>query len=214
MQDNLISIERIILGSSSQFRAQLLKQTGLEFQAEASDADEAVVNHDVPCQLAILRADAKALGVRSLNTPGSLVLASDQVVELDGKAYGKVETKKEAFKRLSLFSGKTHQLHSAYALYCMDGAGQIVKCALKCVTANIELRQLTEDDIHAYLNLGEWQGSSACYHYEGRGINLFKNVDGDYSTIIGLPLTHLLNDLNCLGINSIRNPKGPWTISV
>lgn len=214
MEDKSISIERIILGSSSQFRAQLLKQTGLEFHVEASDVNEALVTHDMPCQLALLRAEAKALGVRSLRNKGSLVLGSDQVVELDGTAYGKVESKEEAFKRLALFSGKTHQLHSAYALYCTDGAGQLVKCALTCVTATIELKKLSEDDIHAYLDFDEWQGSSACYYYEGRGINLFKRVEGDYSTIIGLPITDLLNDLNRLGINSIRNPTGPWTIKV
>ncbi len=214
MQDKSISIERIILGSTSQFRAQLLNQTGLQFEAEASQADEERIMHIEPCKLALLRAEAKGLGAPSLRNGACLVIASDQVVELEGKAYGKVSSKQQAFERLALFSGKTHQLHSAYALYCLDDAKQLVKCALAYATANLTVRRLTEDDIYAYLALNEWQGSSACYQYEGRGINLFERVDGDYSTIIGLPLTHLLTDLKRLGIDAIQNPGGPWTIKV
>lgn len=207
----MVFLKRIILGSTSQFRAELLRQTGISFDSIGSSADEALIEHPLPSTLALLRAEAKALGVVVSEFP-CLVIGSDQVVEFQGQAFGKVQTRREAFDRLSLISGKTHFLHSAYAIYVMQSGTEHVKYVSRVVTAKIKVRKLNAEEIESYLDFGEWKGSSACYHYEGRGIHLFEHVEGDYSTIIGLPLKDLLCDFRKLGINGINNPDGPWNV--
>ncbi|WP_132324167.1 Maf family protein [Pseudobacteriovorax antillogorgiicola] len=207
MEPNM-NINELILGSTSKYRAMVLGQAGIRhFRQLGSAADEEAIVHSQPLAMAQLRAEAKGNGVEA--PPKSIVIAGDQVLEFEGKPYGKVATADEAKARLRLFSGKTHYLHSAYALVLVGSKGQ-KSMQSRVVSVPMTMRALSEAEVDAYVATDEWQGCAGCYQYENRGVHLFEKVLGDSTAIIGLPMPQILCDLRDMGVNLLIDPEGPW----
>ncbi|MCX6131463.1 MAG: Maf family protein [Proteobacteria bacterium] len=205
-----MKINRLILASTSPFRLALLEKAGLLVSGQAPDTDEDLIQAPDPSRLALQRANAKALSLRGFSEE-VLVIGADQVLEFDGKAYGKASSAEEARTRLQEFSGQIHRLHSAYSLafYAADGgAPRLLQSRI--ITATLGMRELSLVEIDGYIKSGEWKGCAGCYQYENMGAQLFDWVDGDHTTIIGLPILALLKDLRRLGINPLVNRQGPW----
>lgn len=189
----------VILASSSPFRSQLLTQAGIPFTSLNPSVDEKQILARDPSKLASLRAIAKATKVAE-QQPNAIVIGCDQVLEFSKRPWDKVESADAAFQRLTEFSGATHYLRSAVCIiHPTHGSFSFVE------TAELTMRQLSADEIHGYVATNEWQGCVGCYRIEGQGINLFANIHGDWSTIIGLPLPPLLNTLRSWGINPLLN---------
>ena len=192
----------IVLASKSRFRVQLLENAGLEFTAEPARIDERSVEEPlneagtVPADIAEVLAIAKADNV-STRKPGALVIGCDQVLALDGQVLHKPADMEEARRRLLALSGRTHQLYSAVALV-RDGELQWTHVE----EANITFRKLTPEFIGRHLaHVGEIALSSVgAYQVEGRGVQLMEKVEGDYFSIIGLPLLPLLAELRTLEV--------------
>ena len=146
-------------------------------------------------------------------TKPSLIIAGDQVLEFKGKPYGKADSEDQAFERLRQFSGTEHQLHSAYTLLHREPGQNARVLKSEVVTANMAMRDLSDEQIRAYLKTNEWQGCAGCYQFENQGVHLFKGVVGDSFTIVGLPLPQLLCDLTVLGMDLLTKPEGPWEVS-
>lgn len=190
----------IILASASPYRAQILNDAGIEFDAQASTIDERAAETPLiesgqdASDIASVLAEAKAMDVAARN-PGAVVIGGDQTMSLDGELLHKPATMEEARYRLLAMSGKTHQLHSALALV---RDGQTLWRHLD--TANMHVRELSPGFIGRYLaQLGDIALSSVGgYQVEGIGIQLFDNIDGDHFTVIGLPLLPLLHQLRAL----------------
>ncbi|MFZ2100424.1 MAG: Maf-like protein [Oricola sp.] len=191
----------LVLASTSPFRAAILKNAGLEFRAEGSAIDERSVEEPLlaaeatPEDVAAVLAEAKALDVSGRN-PGALVLGGDQTLSLEGRLFHKPADMEEArYHRLSI-SGRTHQLWSALALV-RDGETVWRHVSV----ANMHMRKLTPEFIGRYLaRAGEAALKSVgAYQYEGLGIQLFDRIDGDYFTIVGLPVLPLLQKLREMG---------------
>lgn len=191
----------LVLASTSPFRAAILQHAGLTFRAEGASIDERdveaplVASGATPEDVAAVLAEAKALDVSERN-PGRLVLGGDQTLSLEGELFHKPVTMDEARRNLLRFSGKTHQLWSALALV---RDGETVWRHVE--VAQMSVRPLSPEFIGRYLaRVGEAALSSVgCYQYEGEGIHLFDRTEGDYFTIIGLPLLPLLAELRRLG---------------
>ena len=206
-----VNINDLILGSTSKFRAEILRQSGVaSFRQMASSADEEDVQSLAPKELALARSQLKAKGI--LAEPTSVIITADQVLEFEAKAYGKADNEEEAFARLRAFAGKKHMLHSCYTISQGGGQKEPTELISRVVTASLEMRDLTDEQIRAYLSTGEWRGCAGCYQFENRGAHLFKEVQGDSFTIIGLPLPQLFLDLDNLGVDLLCNPKGPWEL--
>ncbi|MCO5734621.1 Maf-like protein [Rhizobium sp. SSA_523] len=187
----------LILASSSPFRRQLLDNAGLVFQAEAAKIDERAIEARLqaegadPQRVALVLAQAKAIEV-SRRHADAFVIGSDQTMSLGDRVYHKPATLEEAREALLSLSGKTHYLNSGVAL-ALDGNmvwGTVVQAAMT-------VRNLTPQAVDAYLaRAGETVLQSVgSYQVEGEGIRLFERIDGDYFTIIGLPLLPLLQAL-------------------
>ncbi|WP_019223055.1 Maf family nucleotide pyrophosphatase [Bartonella rattaustraliani] len=195
-----MTAETLILASLSFYRAQLLKKAGLNFCIEGASFDEREVeksertknSKDLSCFLA----SAKAKDV-SDRFPNALVIGCDQVLDLEGEVFHKVTSKREAQQRLRDLSGKTHSLHSAIALF---QNGQEIW--VEAFSASMSVRPLSSDFIERYLTrVGtDVFNSVGVYQIEGEGIHLFEKIDGDFFTIIGLPLLPLLTKLRHLGV--------------
>ncbi|MCM2505747.1 Maf family protein [Aureimonas altamirensis] len=191
----------IILASGSMHRRRLLEGAGIAVEAVASSIDERAVEESLgdaevtADDLASILAEAKATDV-SQGFPGRVVVGADQTLELDGVLFHKPTSMEEARRTLLALSGHTHRLHSAYALV-RDGT--VLRQRVE--TASITLRPLTPANIGHYLaKAGEAVlGSVGAYHIEGPGIRLMDRIDGDYFTIVGLPLLALIKDLEAEG---------------
>lgn len=207
----MVRVEEIIMASTSRFRRSLFESTGLIFRSEASQFDEGTIESDSPVLVAQLRALGKAQDVAARNE-GALVLGADQVLEFEGKHFGKVESSAEAIQRLMMLSGKTHKLLSAFVLVHSPGGKKLVHHQ-EVVEVPMRMRDFSEAEAKAYVNgTDEWRGVVGCYQYENRGLNLFEEVGGDHSSVIGLPLLRLLEALRKLGINPLLQASGPWQI--
>lgn len=191
----------LVLASTSPFRAAILMNAGVAFRAEGAQIDERAVEEPLlradatPEDVASVLAEAKALDVSERNS-GALVLGGDQTLSLEGKLYHKPNDMEEARRNLLKFSGKTHQLWSALAL-ARDGETIWRHVSV----AHMHIRELSPQFVGRYLaSVGDAAlNSVGCYQYESEGIQLFEKTDGDYYTIIGLPLLPLLSELRRLG---------------
>lgn len=208
-----MKINRLVLASTSRFRRVLLEQSGIQVFGIAPQCDEEAIVGAEPLQTARLRADAKALSVGTMNE-NSIVIAADQVLEFQGTAFGKAVDEEEARLRLRAFSGAVHRLHSAFslALYAAHQPQPQLLCS-EVVSAKLSMRTLSVDELEAYLQSREWEGCAGCYQYENKGAQLFDWVEGDHTTIIGLPVLALLKQLRLLGINTLTQPMGPWELA-
>jgi septum formation protein len=188
---------RLALASGSATRRRLMEAAGLTFEIVAADVDEraleAALPGAAPAELALALARAKALGARA---PGALVIGADQALSLDGALFHKSATREEALATLSALSGRTHRLTSAFAI-ARDG--EIVAGGFEA--AQMTMRALDAAALRAYLDAAGpgVLASVGVYQWEGLGAHLFERVDGDHSTILGLPMLKLLAALRGLG---------------
>ncbi|WP_037086285.1 Maf-like protein [Neorhizobium vignae] len=188
----------LVLASSSPFRRMLMENAGLAFESRAADIDERKIEAGLegasPDQVALTLAKAKALEV-SGHFPGALVIGSDQTMSLGSRVYHKPKTLAEAKENLLSLSNKTHRLNSAIA-FARDN--QIVWEHV--AHADLTVRELNETFVDRYLSrVGEKvYGSVGAYQLEGEGIQLFSRIEGDYFTILGLPMLPLLEKLRDL----------------
>lgn len=191
----------LILASSSPFRRMLMENAGLHFQAIAADIDERAIEAPLerdgagPDAVALVLAKAKAKEV-SDRYAGSLVIGSDQTMSLGSQVFHKPNTMADAENHLRTLSGQTHRLNSAIAL---ARNGDIIWEHVS--HADLTMRELPADFIHRHLTrVGEKALSSVgAYQLEGEGIQLFSKIEGDYFTIVGLPMLPLLQQLRELG---------------
>lgn len=191
----------LVLASASPFRRQLMENAGLLFEAEAARIDERAIEAPLekagesPDRVAIALAREKAFDVAKRHA-GALVIGSDQTLSLGTRVYHKPKSLREAAEHLRSFSGKTHQLNSAVVLV------RDAKVLWEHVShARLTVRALSDDFIERHLQrVGERALSSVgAYQLEGEGIQLFSAIEGDYFTILGLPLLPLLEKLRILG---------------
>jgi septum formation protein len=178
----------------------LIEGIGLSVETEAPGIDERAVEaagaHDGPPALALRLAREKALAV-SRRRRDRLVVGADQTLACKGKMFHKPLDRAAAGEQLAALSGRTHVLHSAFAL-AQDGA--ILHHGIE--GAHMTMRDLSADAIALYLDAaGEAAMQSVgAYQVEELGIHLFERIEGDHSTILGLPLLPLLATLREEGL--------------
>ena len=190
---------KIILGSSSPSRKKLLKNTGIDFKVKSPTIDEATQKKEFKGKkkdLAIYLAEKKALSIHA--EPKDIIIGADQVLLHNNKIYDKPKSIQEAKRHLKELSNKTHSLIS----------GTVISKKNKIIwrhqrVSKLEMHKLTNKEINEYLSQSG-KGILKCvgaYNIEGYGSKLFKKIDGDFFSIVGLPLIQLLNAINKIGKN-------------
>lgn len=185
----------LILASSSPWKLDILRSIGLDVEGRSHRVDEAGFSFEGSVEERVRRlAEDKALSLDS----DALVVATDQVLELDGRVYGKVNSPGEARSVLSLLQGRRHRLLSGWALTRRDR----VK-ASGVEIARLRMRPLSDDQIRRYVETDEWVGMAGCYRYESAGRQLFESLEGDFHAVLGMPLASLLPALRHEGVEGI-----------
>lgn len=193
----------LVLASASATRRKLLEGAGLTFSTKGSELDEAAMRAAMglegtvePSDVAEVLARAKAEDV-SAQVGDAFVIGGDQVMAADGKIYGKPHSMEDARARLLDLSGKSHQLHTAVVV----ATGGATVWAHTDV-ANLTMRRLSPEFVGRYLAAAGQgvMGSVGAYQIESLGIQLFEKIEGDFFSILGLPLLPLLDALRREGV--------------
>jgi septum formation protein len=174
----------IILASGSPRRRELLELIGLRFEVRPAAEEETPEPEEAPAAFAVRAARAKAelVAAEHQRTP---VLASDTVVEMNGRVLGKPVSTSEARAMLRLLSGRTHQVHTAVALTANG------RCRSLLDTADVRFRSLDEDTIDWYVATTEPMDKAGAYAVQGAGGLLVESITGSPQTVIGLPIHRL-----------------------
>ena len=190
------SYRKLILGSTSPYRRQLLERLRIPFAVIAPDVDETALSHEAPQQLAARLALSKARAVAT-QFPACVVIGSDQVAELDGQALGKPGDHARATAQLQRMRGKTVIFQTAVAVVCQDT--QFVQTDLAHV--KVKFRELTDAEIEAYLQAETPYDCTGSAKSEGLGIALLESIDNDDpSALVGLPLIRTCRMIQAAGI--------------
>ena len=190
----------LLLASKSRVRRALLENAGLPLEIVPADLDERAIEADAgivdPAGAAKLLAREKARTV-AMRMPGRFVLGADQTLALGDRRFTKTSDRAGARLQLAALRGRTHMLYSAVAV-ARDGNVLFEHDD----TARLTMRVFSDDFLEHYLDTvgAAVFASVGAYQLEGPGIQLFEKVEGDYSTILGLPLLPLLAWLRELGL--------------
>lgn len=187
----------VILASSSPFRRQLLDKFQIDYQCISPDIDESPKASESPNELSLRLSIEKAKAVAK-NLDTGLIIASDQVAEVDGLALGKPHTKENAIKQLMSMSGKTVTFHTGLCLLnASTGEYQSL-----VEPFYVTFRELTEEQASNYVDKEDVLKCAGSFKSEALGIALFEKLEGeDPNTLIGLPLIKLNRMLENEGVN-------------
>ena len=221
---------KLILGSQSPRRRELLERMGLEFTVLTAEIDETKFETDDPetsvRRICAAKAEAVARKMReqgsgikdqeSEEDACSLILASDTVVVLDGKIMGKPHDAAEARAMLTALSGREHAVYTAFTILPFtalgrqgetvtnEGAAGFVGGAYThCEKTYVKFRNLTPEEISAYVATGEPMDKAGAYGIQNLGAMLVESIRGDYFTVLGLPVCQLAQALKRYGIDPL-----------
>jgi septum formation protein len=190
------AIRRLILGSTSPYRRELLLRLRLPFDVASPDVDETPLTGELPRALALRLALAKAQAVATLH-PHAVVIGSDQVADLDGEPLGKPGSHARATEQLQRMRGKTVVFQTAVAVVCIDAGFAQVDLA----EVNVRFRNLDDAEIERYLRAETPYDCAGSAKSEGLGIALLESIDSDDpSALVGLPLIRTCRMLRAAGV--------------
>lgn len=188
---------RLVLGSASPRRLELLAQLGLEpADIRPPEIDEAPLKGELPRPYVRRMAAEKAAAVPC--APGEVVLCADTTVALGRRILGKPEDEAEARAFLTLLSGRRHRVITAIAVKAGD------RLMERQVESQVQVKRLSEAEIKGYLASGDWRGKAGGYGIQGPFAALVPWISGSYTAIVGLPLHETATLLAAAGLDLWR----------
>ncbi len=186
-------MRKLILASNSPRRKELLTNGGYEFEVLPSDCDETVEETLTVQQIVMELAERKALSV-AVNKRDCVVLGCDTVVAIDGKILGKPSSREAAGEMLRLLSGRRHIVSTGVCI--TDGEKKMTFEN----TTYVEFYPLSDSAIESYLDTMEFADKAGAYGIQGFGSMLVRKIDGDYFSVMGLPVSECGRALARFGI--------------
>lgn len=185
----------IILASGSPRRSDLMNQVGFDFRVSTCNTDESYSENMTPSEIVMELALRKADAVFDKEMPkkDAVVVAADTVVALDNEILGKPKDRKDAIRMLSALSGRKHQVYTGVALYYYVNGKVSVENFADC--ANVYFRELSPETIESYIDSWEPMDKAGAYGIQGLGAILVDKIDGDYYTIVGLPIAKVYSSI-------------------
>lgn len=191
----------IILASQSPRRQALMQLTGLAFTVRAADVDE-TMDPALPAAQEVCRVSQLKARTIAADSPDALVIAADTIVLIDGQVLGKPRCAQQAAQMLRQLSGRTHEVVTALSV-CQ---GQTIRSVTD--VTRVTFRPLTDAEIAAYIATGEPMDKAGSYGIQGYGSMFVSHLDGDYFSVMGLPLCPLCALLREFGVKILAQ-EGP-----
>lgn len=193
-------MNKIILASASPRRKELMSMAGLSFDVIVSDCDENI-SYDSPedmvKKLSLRKAQSVADQIRKTESAPHLVIGSDTIVFFQNQILGKPKDEKDAFCMLKAMSGNTHTVYTGVSIID-TGNGQTETFY---EATQVEFYDVTDQEIKDYIATGAPMDKAGSYGVQGRGCFLVKRIEGDYFTVVGLPIARLWKELKKFGDN-------------
>ena len=186
----------LILASTSPRRRELLALLGIPFDVKSPSFEERLMSDRPAIQQVMSFAQGKAQSVAK-QEPEAIVLGSDTVIELDHDVLGKPIDLVEARAMLRGLAARDHYVHTAVALVCSARGIDVVALS----TAVVRMKPFDERVHERYLATGESLGKAGAYSIQGEGGDLVDSIDGDFSTVVGLPLRLVSQLLTQAGVS-------------
>ncbi|NRG31534.1 Maf family protein [Niallia circulans] len=186
--------QTLILASSSPRRKELLEELQIPFVISSSNVDESFDPSISPNEIVMELARRKVEAIYA-DEQYPFILGADTVVYLNGAILGKPASHEEAFRMLRELSGKTHSVYTGVAIMA-NGI-----CSTFYEKTDVLFWELTDDEIHDYLDTGEPFDKAGAYGIQGVGRTLVKEIKGDYFTVVGLPISRTVRELKAKGFN-------------
>ena len=174
-------MKRLILASASPRRREILSHIGLDFDVVVTDADE---ENNLPADVGELVCELAKRKAAACAADG-IIIACDTVVSLDGRVLTKPKDEADAARMLHELSGNTHQVYSG--LCVTDGE----KTVCSHTVTEVRMREISEDEIFAYIATGEPLDKAGSYGVQDLGGIFVEKINGDYYNVVGLPLESL-----------------------
>lgn len=185
----ILHVKNIILASGSPRRRELMAQAGFTFDIQTSKADEAYDPSMHPEQvapyLACLKAQAVANELPCEQRSSSIIVGADTIVALGMSIYGKPHDASDARRILKELSGKTHQVITGVCVIANEETQTFAE------VTNVTFKQLSDEEIAAYVAGGEPMDKAGAYGIQGEGGKLIDHIDGDFDNVVGLPIARL-----------------------
>jgi len=188
------------LASASPRRRELLLSLGLDVELIPTSYDEVPLTGRSPIETALVHARGKVAGAAP---SAHLTIGADTVVDLDGQALGKPRDDADAREMLAALSGRSHQVHTAFAL--RDAGGSIA--VIEAVSTRVRFAELDRATIDAYVASGDGRDKAGSYGIQGFAATLVERIDGDYFTVVGFPLAAFARAVARLGFRLLPRPS-------
>lgn len=192
-------MKKVVLGSASPRRKELLEQIGVEFEIKTSNAEEfytSTVPEEIVKELALQKAEnvASELQNEIVSLKDIIIIGADTIVALDHEILGKPQDEEEAFRMLSDLQGRAHQVFTGTALLIYDENGEksIVNHA---VETKVYVNPMSEDEISCYIASKEPMDKAGAYGIQGGFAAYIDRIEGDYYNVVGLPVSYLYREL-------------------
>ena len=203
--------KRIILGSASPRRRELLEQIGIEFEIVVSDAREHYKStrpEEIVRELALMKAEhvakeverrekerAEQASIPRLETGevhlcNVVILGADTIVVRDGQILGKPSDEEVAFSMLKSLQGRMHQVYTGVAVLNFDGSGSL-RTISHAEETKVYVHEMTDEEIRRYIAAGESMDKAGAYGVQGRFAAFIDRIEGDYYNVVGLPVAYL-----------------------
>lgn len=183
----------IILASKSPRRQELFRLLGLDYTVQTADIDERM-DPSLPPEQEVARVGAKKAAAIAETNPEAVIVSADTIVVIDGSVLGKPKDEADAARMLHLLSGRTHEVLTGL---CVRQGARIEQTVSRTL---VTFRPLTDAEIAAYIRTGEPMDKAGAYGAQGFGSLFVSHIDGDFFTVMGLPVCELCRLLRKLGI--------------
>lgn len=203
--------KRVILGSASPRRRELLAQIGIEFEIVASDAEEhyeSILPEEIVKELALMKAENAAEELRKRESGcmdssdlvqneaqemilrNVMVIGADTIVVQDGEILGKPSDEEDAFRMLKSLQGRMHQVYTGVAVLDFDKNGErdVISHAEE---TKVFVHEMTDEEIRRYIAAGESMDKAGAYGVQGRFAAYIDRIEGDFYNVVGLPVAYL-----------------------
>lgn len=187
----------IVLASASPRRKELLEQVGIRFTVKPSTCEEIITDSD-PARVVLSLSHQKAIDVAE-NEKNTLIIGSDTIVSIDNLILGKPKDREDAYRMLKLLQGNTHQVYTGVTTINIHENKNEVYSFYS--STDVSFYEMTDEQIYNYIDSGEPMDKAGAYGIQGKSAIYIKEINGDYNTVVGLPVAMLYQTLLTNGID-------------